>query len=166
MAEAVKLVSVGSLRGPHGLKGMVKAKIGLDDYDLLVDAGPLMTKDGRSFEIVKWQPVGQGLLALTIKGVATIEAAEALKGIEVFLDRDRWPEDENEVFLDELVGAEVVGSDRAVLGVVKGTVELPAGAALEVDMDGVVKVLPLEAAFMQIGEAVELTELGVAVLSV
>lgn len=166
MAEAVKLVSVGSLRGPHGLKGMVKAKIGLDDYDLLIEAGPLVTKDGRTFEVTQWQAVGQGMVALTIKGVTSIDTAETLKGIEVFLDRNRWPEDEDEIFLDELVGAEVVGPDGAVVGIVKSTVELPAGVALEVEMNGKVKVLPLEAAFLQIGEAVELTELGLAVLSV
>lgn len=164
MAE--KLISVGSLRGPHGLKGMVKAKVGLDDYDLLIEAGPLQTADGRTFKVTRWQQVGQGMLALTIEGVTTIETAETLKGIEVFLDRNRWPEDEDEVYLDELVGAEVVGPDGAVVGVVKATVELPAGPALEVDMDGVVKVLPLEPAFLQIGEAIEVTELGLAVLQI
>ncbi len=166
MADAVKLISVGSLRGPHGLKGMVKAKVGLDDYDLLIDAGPLQTKDGRTFKVTRWQQVGQGMLALTIEGVTSIDAAETLKGVEVFLDRNQWPEDEDEVYLDELVGADVIGPDGSVIGTVKGTVELPAGPALEVEMDGVVKVLPLEEGFLQIGDAIELTELGLAVLHV
>ncbi|PZP40555.1 MAG: 16S rRNA processing protein RimM [Pseudomonas fluorescens] len=165
MVEAVKLISVGALKGPHGLKGAVKAKIGLDDYDLLVEAGPLISKDGKEFKVTKWQPVGQGLLALTIAGITTVEGAEALKGTEVFLDRNKWPEDEDEVFLDSLVGADVVGPDEAVLGTVKGTVELPAGPALEVIMGDAVKVLPLDAEFCELDDKVYLTELGVAVLA-
>ncbi|RYG58859.1 MAG: 16S rRNA processing protein RimM [Alphaproteobacteria bacterium] len=166
MADAVKLISVGSLRGPHGLKGMVKAKVGLEDYDLLVEAGPLQSADGRTFKVTRWQQVGQGMLALTIEGITSIDAAETLKGIEVFLDRNRWPEDEDEVYLDQLVGADITGPDGTLVGTVKATVELPAGPALEVEMDGVVKVIPLEEAFLQIGETIELTELGLAVLHI
>lgn len=163
---AEKLISVGALRGPHGLKGMVKAKIGLDDYELLKEAGPLLTKDGRTLKVVKWQMAGQGLVALQIEGVSTMDAAEALKGVEVFLDRNLWPEDEDEVFLDSLVGQDVTGPDGAVVGSVKGYVELPAGPALEILVNGVTKVMPCEAEFLDLGDGVVLTDLGVAVLAV
>lgn len=167
MVEAVKLISVGSLRGPHGLKGMVKAKVGLEDANLLVEAGPLLTQDGRSFKVTKWQAVGQGLLALQIEGVTTPEAAEALKGTTVYLDRTRWPEDEDSVYLDALVGLTVLGPDDAVVGTVKGTVELPAGPAVDIAMGDAVKVLPLEEAFVTLDDdGLYLTELGLAVLSI
>ncbi len=164
MAE--KLIRVGALKGPHGLKGLVKAKIGLEDYDLLVEAGPLMADDGRSFKVVRWQAVGQGLVALQIDGVTTVEQAEALRNMAVSLERSRFPEDEDEVYLDALEGAEVVGPDGAVLGVVEGWNELPAGPALNVRVGDAIKVLPLNDAFVTLGDKVELTELGVAVLAV
>lgn len=160
------LIKVGALKGPHGLKGMVKAKIGLDDYDLLMDAGPLLTDDGRELKVVRWNAVGQGLVALTIEGVTTVEQAELLRNMTVSLDRARFPEDEEEVYLDSLAGATVVGPDGAVVGVVKGPIELPAGPALEVQVGDDVKILPLVEEFCLIGEDVELTELGVAVISV
>ncbi|TKW61855.1 MAG: 16S rRNA processing protein RimM [Blastochloris viridis] len=164
MAE--KLIKVGALKGPHGLKGMVKAKIGLDDYDLLVEAGPLLTDDGRALKVLRWNAVGQGLVALAIDGVTTVEQAEALRNISVSLDRERFPEDEDEVYLDSLAGAQVVGPDGAVLGTVKGPVELPAGPALEVLVGDDIKILPLVEEFCLLGDDVELTELGVAVLSI
>lgn len=171
MAET--LVHVGALKGPHGLKGLVKAKIGLEDYDLLVEAGPLYAEEPgtkgtrhRKLTVLRWQAVGQGLVALQIEGVTTVEQAEALKGIAVSLDRTRFPEEDDEVYLDSLAGANVVGPDGAVIGVVKGPVELPAGPALEVLVGEDVKILPLVEEFCVIGDEVELTELGVAILSV
>ncbi len=164
MAE--KLIKVGALKGPHGLKGMVKAKIGLDDYDLLVEAGPLLTDDGRELTVTRWNAVGQGLVALTIDGVTTVEQAEQLRNIGVSLDRERFPEDEEEVYLDSLVGANVVGPEGEVIGTVKGPIELPAGPALEVHVGDAIKILPLVEEFVMIGDDVELTELGLAVISV
>ncbi len=163
---AEKRIKVGALKGPHGLKGMVKAKIGLDDYDLLIDAGPLLTDDGRELTVTRWNAVGQGLVALTIDGVTTVEQAEQLRNMSVSLDRERFPEDEDAVYLDSLAGANVVGPDGAVIGVVKGPIELPAGPALEVLVGDDIKILPLVEEFVMIGDDVELTELGVAVISV
>lgn len=170
---AEKLITVGALKGPHGLKGMVKAKISLDDYDLLIEAGPLVaeepgTKGTRNQEwtVLRWQAVGQGLVALQIEGITTVEQAEALRGVQVYLDRSRFPEDEDAVYLDSLAGTQVVGPDGAVMGTVKGPIELPAGPALEVLVGDDVKILPLEEEFCLLGEEVELTELGVAVLAV
>ena len=187
---ADKLVRVGALKGPHGLKGMVKAKIGLEDYDLLIQAGPLYveeprnqgteeprnrgtkeprsqgTQEPRTLKVLRWQAVGQGLVALEIEHVTTIEQAETLRNVAVSLMRSRFPEDENAVYLDALEGADVVGPDGTVLGHVEGWNELPAGPALNVRVNDSVKVLPLNDAFVSLGEAVELTELGVAVLAV
>lgn len=171
---AEKLITVGALKGPHGLKGMVKAKISLDDYDLLIEAGPLFVEEsgirnqelGKTLRVLRWQAVGQGLVALQIEGITTVEQAEALRGVQVYLDRSRFPEDEDAVYLDSLAGTQVVGPDGAVMGTVKGPIELPAGPALEVLVGDDVKILPLEEEFCLLGEEVELTELGVAVLAV
>ncbi len=162
MAE--KLVFVGALKGPHGLKGLVKANIKLDDYDMLMDAGPLVTKEGRKLKVTKWQTAGQGLLALAIEGITTVEQAEGLHGLGVYLERERFPEVDDEVYLDELVGEPVLGLDGKSLGVVAAIVDLPGGPALEVEtLDGL-KVLPIEDEFVVIGETLQVTELGLEIL--
>lgn len=163
-----QLVHVGALRGPHGLKGMVKAKLTLDDPQLAVSGGPLYAADGREFKVVKVQQAGQGLLALTIDGVGTPEQAEALKGVAVYLDRAHWPEDPVAVYLADIAGAEVVDEAGTVLGVAGKSIELPAGPALEVvrGSDGKTVILPLDEAFVAaLGERVEVTGLGAQALA-
>lgn len=157
-------VKVGALRGPHGLKGMVKAKIFLDDPGLLVTGGPLLLADGSTLEVADWQAVGQGLLALSIKGVNSVEAAGALRG-DVFLDRSNWPEVAGEVYLDTLVGQDVLGPDGAVAGRIAAIATLPAGPALEIDAGGKsTAIVPVEDAFVSLGDTVVLTEVGMALL--
>jgi len=159
------LVKVGALRGPHGLKGMVKARIFLDDFDLLMTGGPLILADGSRFKVKRWQVVGQGLLGLSLQGIDSIEAAEGLRG-EVFLDRGNWPATHGEVFLDTLVGADVRGPDAAVVGQVTAILSLPAGPALEVDAGGAkTAVVPVADAFVTLDGGIVLTELGQALLA-
>lgn len=161
----VKLVKVGALKGPHGLKGLVKAKITLDDVDLVRSAGPMVLEDGRTFVVEEIATAGQGLFALKLAGVETIEQAEKVGGL-MYLDRAKWPEDEGEVYLDALVGREVVGPEGEVVGVVAQIVNLPAGAALEVEVGGKKKLVPVVEDFVAVGDEIRLTALGLAVLAV
>ncbi|MBI1308289.1 MAG: hypothetical protein GC129_00325 [Proteobacteria bacterium] len=161
-ATQPNLVRVGALKGPHGLRGQVKAKLGLDDPELVLRAGPLLTADGRSLKVLALQGAGQGLVALTLEGVATVGDAARLKGVAVFLDRAAWPEDEGEVYLDALVGRAVVGEDGTAYGVVEATVDLPAGPAVSVGG----KLVPLAEDFVSVEAGrVVLTALGVQLLA-
>lgn len=164
---ANKLVNVGALRGPHGLKGLVKAKIDLDDPDLLISAGPVQTADGASLTVRRWSQAGQGMLALEIDGVATVEAAEALKGALIFLERARFPQLRGEIYLDEVAGRDVVGPGGMTLGRVTGILDLPAGPAFEIACaDGRVALVPVHPEFVDVSDdGVRLTELGVAVVA-
>lgn len=159
-------VVVGALRGPHGLRGLVKAKIGLDDPDLLL-SGPLVAEDGRQWRVKKWQQVGQGLLALQLEGVESIEAAEGLRGITVKMDRSGWEADDGEVFVAALVGMKVRDADGGEVGRVLAVPELPAGPAVEIEAaNGKRALVPVAVEFMVVGDEIELTELGGEVLKV
>lgn len=159
------LVNVGALKGPHGLKGQVKAKITLDDPDLLVEAGPLLLDDGTELTVTGWMAVGQGLLALTLNGVDSVGAAIKLRG-PVFLRRGNFPALDDEIYLDEVVGQDVVGPDGTVVGRVRGIADLPAGPALEIERPDAKPVLvPAQPDFVLLGDEIVLTELGTALLS-
>lgn len=164
MAER-KLVRVGALKGPHGLKGLVKAKIMLDDVELVQVAGPVIMEDGREFVVEQIDTAGQGLFALRLKGIETIEQAEKIGGL-IYLDRAGWPEEEGEVYLDALVGRVVMGPDGAVVGPVTQILNLPAGPALEVEIDSKKKLVPVVDAFVAVGDEIVLTEMGLAVLTI
>lgn len=148
--------------GPHGLKGMVKAKLGLDDVQMVKEAGPLLTEDGRQWVVKQVAMAGKGLWALKLEGVDTVEGAEALRGTAVFLDRGAWPEDEDEVYLADYIGKDAHDLHGAAVGVVKGIVELPAGPAL--DIGG--KLVPVNEVFVLLGDEVVLTDLGLDLLAV
>ncbi|NBX86317.1 MAG: 16S rRNA processing protein RimM [Proteobacteria bacterium] len=158
-------VTVGALRGPHGLRGMVKAKIGLDDPDMLL-SGPVVAEDGRQWRVKKWQQVGQGLLALQLEGVASIEAAEGLRGIAIKMDRSGWAVDEGEVFVAALVGMVVRDAVGDEVGRVVAVTELPAGPAVEIEVNGKRGLVPVAVEFMAVAESITLTELGEDVLQV
>lgn len=170
MAEklATELVHVGALKGPHGLKGLVKAHIALDDPELLLDGGPIVAENGRSWRVLKWQAVGQGLLALKLDGVDSIEQAETLRGIKIFMDPAAWPEaDDDEVYVRDLVGVRVCDDLGSVLGVVLSVQELPAGSALLIECasDGKQRLVPIVDEYMTVGEQIILTEMGVLLLA-
>lgn len=159
------MVHVGALKGPHGLKGLVKAKLNLDDANLVL-SGTLVLPDGRALTVTHWQPVGQGLVALRIQGVETIEQAEALRGKPVQMDRSAWPEVAGEVFLDTFVGRAVHDEAGTAYGTVKAVVALPAGPALEITpLDGgKTHLVPALPDFVTLTETAILTPLGVAVI--
>jgi 16S rRNA processing protein RimM len=166
MTEATdKLVNVGALKGPHGLKGQLKAKITLDDPDLLVQAGPLLMEDGTPLTVTHWATAGQGLIALTVKGVDSVGAAIRLRGF-VFLERAKFPAQDGEIYLDQLLGLPVLGLDGVPIGHIKTIIDLPAGPALEVERDGAKPLLvPAQPEFVTLDEPVTLTELGMALLA-
>ena len=54
------------------------------------------------------------MLVARVAGVSTREAAEALKGVEIFARRDQLPPpNEDEFYYDDLVGLEAVDADGA-----------------------------------------------------
>jgi 16S rRNA processing protein RimM len=134
IAEKESWVNVGVLRAPHGLKGGIKAKIDLDDPMLLQSAGPIRLGDGRTFKVQGLKAVGQGLIALQLEGITTPEQAETFRNTPIFLNRDAFPEDEDEIYLDTLVGEPVLGAENQPVGTIKGVLDLPAGPAFEVQL--------------------------------
>ena len=84
------LVSVGVITGAHGIRGEVKLRSFTAAPDALVRYAPLKTATGGTIEIAKLRPQKDGFIAV-LKGVTDRNAAEALKGTELFVPRDRLP---------------------------------------------------------------------------
>lgn len=129
------LVPVGVILGAHGIRGEVKLKSFTGEPDAIGAYGPLETKMGGRIEIVKLRIRNDGFIAV-VKGVTERNAAEALKGTELFVARERLPEPErDEVYLRDLIGLAVV-SGAAKLGEVVAVQNFGAGDLLDVKMDG------------------------------
>lgn len=127
------LVLLGIVGAPHGVHGEVRIKAFTGDPLSLADYGPLVDRQGRRFEIAAIRPAKEVVVA-RLKGVTSREAAQALTGVELLVDRAKLPppEDEDEFLQADLVGCTVVALDGAVLGTVSAVANYGAGDLLDI----------------------------------
>jgi len=91
-----------------------------------------------------WKAAG-GQLAVRLEGVDTREAAQALTGAEVRVERAALPPTAPGVYYwDDLVGLEAATPDGVPLGLVAGILELPAHPVLVLrgDRERLVPLVP------------------------
>ena len=125
-------VLLAAVIGAQGLKGEVKAKLFTATPDALPRYGVLHTKAGRRLKITAFRPAKEGEAVIAFEGVADRNAAEALKGTELFVAREALPKPaEDEFYHADLIGLEVRDSEGRVLGKVTGAHNFGASDVLE-----------------------------------
>ena len=126
-------VVVGAFGGAFGVHGETRLKSFCADPLAIADYAPLYTEDGRSFPtIVLTGQTGNALVA-RVHGVVTKEDADALKGQNLFADRDRLPSlPDDEFYHADLIGLEVFDAGGAPLGTVKAVQNHGATDLLEI----------------------------------
>ena len=86
-----KRILLGRIADAHGIRGEVIIHAFTDPPENIAAYGPLMDEAGaRAFEIQSARATAKGVVA-RLKGVADRTAAEALKGVDLYVDRDRLP---------------------------------------------------------------------------
>ncbi len=136
MAEPEGLVCVGAIAGAFGVRGEARLKSFCADPAAIADYAPLVTEDGRSFGVTLLRPL-QGAFAARLTGVATREAAEALKGTRLYAPRARLPAlADDEYYHADLIGLAVLDAGGAAVGVVKAVHDHGAGDLIEVARPG------------------------------
>jgi 16S rRNA processing protein RimM len=126
-------VCVGAIAGAFGVRGEVRLKSYCADPAAIADYGPLTDEAGtRRFEVTLTGQISQGLSA-RLSGVRTKEEADALKGLRLFVDRDRLPETgDDEYYHADLIGLRVMDTGGAELGTVRAVLNHGASDLLEV----------------------------------
>lgn len=137
MSKAGDRVCLGAIAGAFGVRGEVRLKPFTADPAAIADYGPLETEDGaRAFEITLTRAVKNGYAA-RLSGIATREAAEALRGTRLYADRGALPAlEEDEYYYTDLIGMTVVALDGTELGRVKAVQDYGGGDFLEVMAPG------------------------------
>ena len=127
------LILVGQVGGAFGVRGEVKITAFTGDAMALVGYSPLLRADGSvGLTLTGARPDKKGVVARA-KEVTTKEQADAMRGLKLFVPRDRLPEpDEDEFYLTDLIGLEVRDAGGAVLGRVKSVPNFGAGDLLEI----------------------------------
>jgi 16S rRNA processing protein RimM len=137
-------ILMGVVLGAHGLKGEVKVKTFTEDPAALGAYGPVTTSDGRQLRIGAVRPTKGADVVAVFTGITDRDAAESLKGQQLFVSRAALPEPEPEEFYyADLVGLRVEDSLGAALGTVKGIHNFGAGDMLEIEnTDGASDFVP------------------------
>jgi 16S rRNA processing protein RimM len=126
------LVRVGAITGAHGIKGEVKLRSFTSNPDQIANYGPLTTTSGATVEIETLRMQKDGFI-VRLNGVSNRNAAEALKGQELFIARKTLPEvEEDEVYMHDLIGMKAKLGDET-LGHVVRVVNFGAGDLLEIE---------------------------------
>lgn len=132
-----RLVVLAVITGVHGVGGTVKVKsFTQNPYDF-AEYGPLILGDtGKRLEISGLQP-HKDVFLVQFEGVSGRDEAEALKGLELKLERDTLPTtEEGEIYFADLIGLSVRRDNDQVVGKIVDVVNFGAGDLLEIEFDG------------------------------
>ncbi|WP_375688446.1 ribosome maturation factor RimM [Pseudooceanicola sp. LIPI14-2-Ac024] len=131
------MVCVGAIAGSFGVQGEVRLKSFCAEPEAIADYAPLSTEDGAtSYTLKITRPIKNGLAA-RLSGVATKEQADALRGVRLFVPRDRLPSlPDDEFYHADLIGLAVLDTGGTELGRVKAVMNHGADDLLEVTQPG------------------------------
>lgn len=140
-------VCLGAFAGAHGVKGHAKIKSFTETPEGVAAYGAVETEDAaRTFTLKIIKSLSDGFVIASAPEIKTREDAEALKGVRLYISRDALPDpNEDEFYLDDLVGLNAFDETGAPLGVVKAVYNFGAGDLLELgDIPGIkgVRLVP------------------------
>lgn len=129
-------VLLGVVIGAQGVRGEVKVKTFTGEPEAIGDYGPLQDASAaRKFQLKVLRLSKGDVVIARIKGVEDRNAAEALRGTELYIQRSALPQaGEGEFYFADLVGLTAMMSGR-VLGSVTAVHNYGAGDMLEVKTD-------------------------------
>jgi 16S rRNA processing protein RimM len=127
-------ILVARFGAPHGVRGEVRLISFTQDPAAVADYGPLWQADGsRSFTVANLRPVRDNLFVARVKGIDDRNASEALRNLDLYVDRDRLPPpDDDEFYHTDLIGLAVVLDTGKPVGVVADVLNYGAGDILEI----------------------------------
>ena len=132
MSDA-KLILVGQVAGGFGVRGEVRVTAFTADPLALKAYGPLLRADGSVGLTLTTARAAKGAVIGRAKEIETKEQADALRGLKLFVPRDRFPApDDDEVYVTDLIGLEARDPDGRVLGRVKAVQNFGASDMLEI----------------------------------
>ena len=143
----IEYLRIGVVTSPHGVKGEVKVYVTTDDESRFQTVKQIiLTKDGVEKEAViqHARPFKEGLMIVKFAGVNDRNTAELLRGWDLMIHRSQSaPLAENEFFIGDLLGMEVVLEDGSVFGELTDVYQTGANDVYEVHTpDGKEVLLP------------------------
>ena len=122
--EKKQYIEAGRIVNTHGVAGEVKIEVWLDSPQFLKSFKRCFI-DRREVKLLSAR-VHKGFLIVKLEGVEDVNAAMALKGRTVFIDRADARLPKGAFFLQDIIGADVVDESGSEIGKLVDVMETPA----------------------------------------
>lgn len=131
------MLLIGRIVGAHGIKGEVVIAARTARPEDIAAYGPVSDADGkRVLNLTSVRAARKGVIA-GVDGIGDRNAAEALKGMDLYVPRDRLPPPtEGEHYAGDLIGLEAFDPAGNRLGRVVDVPNYGAGDLIEIDPGG------------------------------
>ena len=121
--ERRQYIDAGKIVNTHGVRGEVKIEVWLDNAQMLRRCGRVFL--GGSEKKLLSAREHKGFLIAALEGVEDVNAAMALKGRVVQIDRADARLPRGSYFLQDILGAAVVTEEGEAVGTLADVLELP-----------------------------------------
>ncbi len=126
-------VLLGVVAAPHGVRGLVRIRSFTENPMAVAGYGPLSDETGKKRFKVEALSASRGAVLARIEGVDDRNAAEAMRGTKLYVERGVLPEaSEKEWYEADLIGLAAVGRDGRDWGKVLAFNDFGAGLTMEV----------------------------------
>jgi 16S rRNA processing protein RimM len=126
-------VLLGVVAAPHGVRGLVRIRTFTEDPMAIASYGALSDETGSKRYRVEALSTVKGAVLARIEGVADRTAAEAVRGLRLYVERSALPATaEREWYEADLIGLPAVGRDGRDWGKVIAFHDFGAGRTMEV----------------------------------
>ncbi|WP_174299690.1 ribosome maturation factor RimM [Caulobacter sp. S45] len=130
----MKPILVGRVAGAFGVRGELRITAYTEDPLALLRYRALTREDGSAVLTLQTARAVKGAVIGRAAEVASKEAADALRGLRLYVPREALPPpEEDEFYLADLIGLEAATLEGAPLGRVKAVHNFGAGDVLELD---------------------------------
>ena len=135
---ATERICLGAIAGAHGVRGLVKVKSFTERPEDIAAYGPLSDEAGERRFNLTINGKGKDALLARIEGIADRDAAQALRGTRLYVERGALPaiEEPETYYQADLIGLAVEDRDGQALGRVSAVHSFGGGEVLEVVPEG------------------------------
>lgn len=130
-----KSICLGQIGAANGIKGHVRVKPFTQEPEAFGDYGKLQDETGaKSFKVASLRPIKGGMLVVKFKGINDRNAAEALTGTKLYIDRGLLPdlEEDDDFYVEDLIGMEAFDTEKSSIGHVNVVHNFGAGDILDI----------------------------------
>ena len=129
-------ICVGAIVGAKGVRGEVRIKSFTENPRDVGAYGPVILTDGRKLGL-KITGTVKDLVIGRLEGIDDRDAAEAMKGVQLFVERSQLPPpDKGSYYHADLIGLAVKLTTGETRGTVSGVLNFGAGDMIEVARPG------------------------------